>query len=182
MLNLAAVTRNQGKYAQAEELFERILGIQRWTLGDEHPDTLATLDLLALQYREEGKFAQSETLFAQSLALRRRVLGKEHPETLQTMTALAVLYRVNGKYAEAEALFGEALEIARRALGEEHPLTVGILAELPGGLRPTTSIPCRSTAATYTLLAAWPVRKRRFSGLVSAWFAALQLPSRPALS
>lgn len=72
---------NEGKYAQAEALNLQTLEIRRRVLGPEHPDTLMSINNLAVVYFDEGKYAQAEALFSQTLEIMRRVLGPEHPAT-----------------------------------------------------------------------------------------------------
>ena len=50
MNNLANVYDVQGKYAQAETLDSQTLEIQRRVLGPEHPDTLRSMNNLAIVY------------------------------------------------------------------------------------------------------------------------------------
>ena len=43
MGNLACSLCDQGKHAEAEQMFREVLDLQRRVLGPEHPETLATL-------------------------------------------------------------------------------------------------------------------------------------------
>ena len=113
-----------GIYPEARKQLERALDLQRRVLGPEHPDTLKSMNNLAVVYVHEGKYAQAEALDSQTLEIRRRVLGPEHPDTLMTMNNLAIVYYDEGKYAQAEALDSQTLEIRRRVLGPEHPDTL----------------------------------------------------------
>ena len=53
----------QGRYAEAEPLFERALGIDEKVLGPEHPDVATDLNNLALLYDHQGKYADADPLF-----------------------------------------------------------------------------------------------------------------------
>jgi tetratricopeptide (TPR) repeat protein len=79
-------------------------------LGEDHPDTLMSMNNLADQYLYEGKYAQAEPLFTKVLDLQRRVLGPEHPRRVASMNDLALDYLNEGKYSQAEPLLREALE------------------------------------------------------------------------
>ena len=59
-------------------------------MGPEYPDTLKSMDDLAIVYREQGKYPQAEALGTQVLDIRRRSLGPEHPDTLASMNSLAI--------------------------------------------------------------------------------------------
>ena len=50
-----------------------------------HPDTLHSMNNLALVYSLQGKYAEAETLHGQNPEIRRRVLGPEHLDTLASM-------------------------------------------------------------------------------------------------
>ena len=52
--NLAVLYHAQGKYAEAEPLYRRALGIREKALGPEHPDVATSLNNLAELYRPRG--------------------------------------------------------------------------------------------------------------------------------
>ena len=120
-----------GLYPEAAKQLEAALDLRRRVLGREHPETLRSMNDLALVYMYEGsRYPQAEALAGQTLEIRRRVLGPEHPETLLSMSKLAIVYATEGKYAQAEALHSQTLEIQRRVLGPEHPDTLGSMHNL----------------------------------------------------
>jgi hypothetical protein len=71
-------------------------------LGEERPDTLASIDNLAEVLRLQGRYKQAEEMHQQALGLRETLLGKEHPDTLMRTNELAVVLRDQGKYEQAE--------------------------------------------------------------------------------
>jgi tetratricopeptide (TPR) repeat protein len=99
-------------------------------LGEEHTDTLDSMNGLGALYRCEGNYIQAEPLLSKAAELRRRVLGAEHPNTLVSLSDLAKLYRRQGKFVEANALFTSVLAVRRRVLGPAHPDTVDAMASL----------------------------------------------------
>jgi len=110
-----------GLYPEAAKQLEAAVDLRRRVLGREHPETLRSMNDLALVYMDEGsKFPKAEALDNQILESRRRVLGPEHPDTLTSMNNLATVYYQEGKYPQAEALYSQTLEIRRRVLGPEH--------------------------------------------------------------
>ncbi|MGA3190483.1 MAG: tetratricopeptide repeat protein [Bryobacteraceae bacterium] len=114
---------DMGLYPQALEQMERTVEIRRHALGDEHPDTLQSMNNLSVLYLDQGDAARAEPLLARLLEVRRRVLGEENPDTLVGMNNLAAAYRLEGKYAQAEPLLVKTLAIKRRVLGEVHHST-----------------------------------------------------------
>jgi Tetratricopeptide repeat len=49
-------------------------------LGEEHPDTLASMANLASTYRNQGRWKEAKELEVQVIETRKRVLGEEHPD------------------------------------------------------------------------------------------------------
>ena len=130
---LAELYRAQGKYAEAEPLYQRALAIWEKALGPEHPIVATSLNNLALLYRDQGKYAEAEPLLQRALAIYEEVLGPEHPNVAAGLNNLAQLYDAQGKYAEAEPRYKRALKIVENVLGPEHPnvaATLDNLAEL----------------------------------------------------
>jgi len=61
-------------------------------LGEEHPDTLTSMNNLALTHHTKGRLIAAEELYTQALERRKKVLGKEHPDTLMSISSLASVY------------------------------------------------------------------------------------------
>jgi eukaryotic-like serine/threonine-protein kinase len=119
-----------GLFPEAQRELERALSLRRRVLGEEHPDTLSSMNLQAYLYEHEGKYSEAEKLFAKVLEARRRVLGEEHRDTLGSMSGLSFVYHRQGKNAQAEALSAKTLDIERRVLGEEKPQTLSTMIVL----------------------------------------------------
>lgn len=119
-----------GDYPAAQSQLERALEIRRRILGEEHPDTLVSMNNLAGLFRDQREYARAEPLLETTLEVNRRIRGEEHPDTLLSMNNLALLYRDQGQFARAEPLFVAALEGCRRVRGEEHPDTLKTMNNL----------------------------------------------------
>lgn len=111
--------RNIGDFGPAQKHLERAYNIQREQLGQEHPDTLGTMEGLARVYWRQGRYEKAQLLFTQTVKGRRKVLGEEHSDTLYSMNALAMLYYSQGRYREAESLYTNLLQISRALLGDD---------------------------------------------------------------
>ena len=103
-------------FPDAIKLLETARDGQVRTLGPDHPETLATLDELAVAYARAGRVRDAITLGAQVLSQRTQKLGAQHPSTLQTLKGLAELYQREAMYREALPLW---LELSNRSLA--HP-------------------------------------------------------------
>jgi tetratricopeptide (TPR) repeat protein len=106
------------------------LALFRKVLGPEHPDTLATMNNLAISYVNAGRRDEALKLREETLALRRKVSGPEHPDTLSAMQNLAISYDEAGRRDEALKLKDEVLALCRKVLGPEHPETLIAMGNL----------------------------------------------------
>jgi len=113
-----------GLYPRAQALQQQSMEIRQRVLGPEHPDTLTSMNDLALDLDDSGHYAEAEKLEREALDISRRVLGLEHPDTLMLMSNLGNTLWQEGHYPEAEKLNRETLGIQRRVLGPEHPGTL----------------------------------------------------------
>jgi len=84
-------------HRQALELSEKVL-------GPEHPDTLASMNNLALVLDSQGKYEAAEEMQRQAIELKEKVLGPEHPDTLASMDNLTLVLDSQGKYEAAEEM------------------------------------------------------------------------------
>jgi tetratricopeptide (TPR) repeat protein len=69
--NLASLYQDQGRYAEAERLYQRTLAIAERALGPNHPNTAATLKNLAGLCSRQGRFDEAERLHQRALAIGR---------------------------------------------------------------------------------------------------------------
>jgi tetratricopeptide (TPR) repeat protein/tRNA A-37 threonylcarbamoyl transferase component Bud32 len=118
----------------AQPLEERALSIRRKVLGDDHPDTLRSINALGNLLAQRGKSADAEVLLREATDRRRRVLGEEHTDTLTSINNLGLTFSDQGKWNEAERSFREVVEKRRRGQGDEHPRTLRALNDLAWAL------------------------------------------------
>ena len=112
-----------GAYVTARSMEGKVLEVSRHILGEEHPDTLGSMNNLAETLRAQGDLAAARGLQEKVLEVRRRIQGEEHPNTLTSMNNLAETLRAQGDLAGARGLEEKVLEAYRRIQGEEHPDT-----------------------------------------------------------
>ena len=87
VLRMMASTRRQSRSTRTS------LEIRRRVLGEEHDDTLSSMNNLAmLSPIVRGKYAQATPLQAKVVDVWRRVLGEEHPFTITAVNNLALMY------------------------------------------------------------------------------------------
>ncbi|MFJ8359301.1 tetratricopeptide repeat protein [Streptomyces sp. NPDC093984] len=114
----------QGRDAHSVGLRQAILDHRVRSLGDAHPNTLASRNNLGAAYQAAGNLKQAIPLLETTLTNCEQVLGKTHHGTLITRNNLAVAYQTAGNYTCAIPLFEAALAHSEQALGDTHPDTL----------------------------------------------------------
>jgi len=107
----------QGRYAEAEPLYQRSLALKENMLGASHPDVATSLNQLGLLYRAQGRSAEAESCYQKSLGIRTQVFGESSPEVAAVHNNLGRLYQDQGRYQEAEHLYRQALAVREQMLG-----------------------------------------------------------------
>lgn len=120
MSTVAFVYQQLALYAEAENLFDNAIELQRQTLGESHQETLLTIMRIGMLYLSQGRFEEAEDALSKSLAGQRHSLGKEHEETLESLHNLAIAHAQQGDFATAAKLGEELVPARQRALGAEH--------------------------------------------------------------
>ena len=88
--------RQLGDTAAAIPLFREELAGCRTTLGDDHEDTLGSINNLADLLQDEGRLDEAQPLLEEALAGRRAALGDAHPDTLGSINNLGALLKTQG--------------------------------------------------------------------------------------
>ena len=128
--DLGNLYRDQGKLAEAEQMYQRALQGTEKALGAEHMSTLSTVNNLGILYRDQGKLAEAEQMYQRALQGIEKALGAEHTSTLDTVNNLGILYQSQGKLADAEQMYQRALQGKEKALGAEHTSTLDTVNNL----------------------------------------------------
>src|SRR5947207_1935573 len=121
-----------GKLHDAAALQEKVLEAHQRILGDEHPDTLTSMNNLAGTYGALGRTKDAAALQEKVLEAQERILGDEHPDTLTSMNNLATTYGALARTKDAAALPEHVLDVHQRILGDEHPDTLTSMNNLAG--------------------------------------------------
>ncbi|KAM6493175.1 hypothetical protein JOM56_011309 [Amanita muscaria] len=129
-IQLAFLFTRIGIWDEAEKLETRVLEARKAKLGNDHPDTISSMNNLANTYRDQGRWDEAEKLETHVLEARKAKLGNDHPDTLGSMNNLASTYRNQGRWDEAEKLETHVLEARKAKLGNDHPDTLGSMNNL----------------------------------------------------
>ncbi len=127
---LANTLQGLGLLEQATRPQTEALETRRRLLGNEHPDTLYSLEHMGRLWQSQSELNKAEACFREALAGRRRSLGEEHPDTYTSINSLAWLLQIQGKLDESEKLYLKVLDGRRRVLGNNHVDTLATMNNL----------------------------------------------------
>lgn len=100
------------------------------TYGEEHSDTLTSLNNLAISFYKTGNYKKSSELNEKAYKLFCKVLGEEHPDTLTSLNNLVSTYSELGKQNNVLGMHEKIYRLRCKTLGEEHPDTLTSLNNL----------------------------------------------------
>jgi hypothetical protein len=120
--------------------------------GPDHPDTLKSMNNLALSYTALNRPADALKLNEEVLEIRKRVLPKDHPDTLKEMWNLAESLSQLGRGGEAIPIIDECF--AKAAGQEVHPGMIPnlIMLRMDHFEKVGDAAGCRATAAKWEKL------------------------------
>lgn len=117
-------------YAQGEQYYQRMIAIDRKTLGPNHPTVADDLTGLGLLYISQARYSEAEPLFREALSIYEAVYGNDNLLVTRTRSTLADILNRLGKTKEAIALYGEAFNKGRITNEPNTELTANLLNEL----------------------------------------------------
>ena len=79
----------QGKYADAEALYKRVLVIREKVLGKDHSGVADYLHNLGVIFYDQGKYAEAEGLFNRALAIYEKSRNTKQPPYANELASLA---------------------------------------------------------------------------------------------
>jgi len=127
---MAMLLDSMGNHDEAFVYIREALAGQRRVLGDDHPETLRSIENIGLMLHYLGRHEEGLVFCREALAGRRRVLGNDHPKTLASIGNVgAILYQRN-RLDEAIVYYREALVGRRRILGDDHQKTLNLISAM----------------------------------------------------
>ena len=109
-----------GDYDGGLVWLQRALDGGEMALGEDHPNTLSTVNNMANTYNSQGDYGKALVWYQRALDGREKALGKDHPDTLATVNNMANTYNSQGDYGKALVWFQRALDGWEKALGKDH--------------------------------------------------------------
>jgi len=132
---LGQTHRRLGEYDEARPLLRRAVRQRTRLHGTDHPETLASLNALALLERDQGNYAAADTLLERVVAGRRAVRGATDSTVVQSLMYHGFVQRRRGDTEEAEESLRRALAAHRSRTETPDILTAELLFNLAGLLR-----------------------------------------------
>lgn len=116
--NLAWVCHRQGKYAEAEPLYQKALQMVEQLCGTDHPDVAIVLQCMARLYSASSRGPVAEQLLKRALDIRRRAFGDDNAEVIATDQEFRQLLRENEAKMRRETRQEERQAAAQAAAAE----------------------------------------------------------------
>lgn len=123
MMNLGLLDAASAPQAEA-------LRLRRMLLGDDHRETVLSLNQMGMLLKAQGRFAEAEEAYRSAMDASRRVLGPDDPDAYRAVSNMSVLLVSQGRFEKAEVLAREALEGYRRLLGDDDKDTLACINTL----------------------------------------------------
>jgi tetratricopeptide (TPR) repeat protein len=123
-LSLARSLGKQGKFAEAEPLFARILAARETTSGPDDLVTLRVLENLATMRLAEGKPLEAETMLRRAATTLDKTHGPDSPVAMTMWMQVADCLRPQDRNAEAVPIYDRVIAGMTRHHGEDHPATL----------------------------------------------------------
>jgi tetratricopeptide (TPR) repeat protein len=112
--NKARVLHTRGRWAEAEDLYRKVLKTRRHLLGEEDEETLNTRNNLALVLFDQEKVDEAQSEHEAVYLAFMNLYGENHEITLACRYNRArILYR-SGRLGDAEMAFRSVIEVLRR--------------------------------------------------------------------
>ena len=116
---MAMLRLERGELAEAEQLLERCLAVERRLAGPDSPGAAGALNNLGNVYRRSERYEDARIAYQRSLAAFERNFGPDHPNVALALANLASMASWRGDLDEAERLSLRALAIRERTAGPE---------------------------------------------------------------
>ncbi|KAG0639859.1 hypothetical protein HOY80DRAFT_885673, partial [Tuber brumale] len=135
MALLASILLELGYAEEAEVEYRRAVKGRAKALGTDHPDTLSSINGLAVALHFQGRYEEAEELYRSALEGREIVLKHGHRDILESVAFLGEVLEFQEKHKEAEVMCRRALEGRKEILGPYHPDTLETIFHLASALQ-----------------------------------------------
>lgn len=113
-----------GRFAEAKDVFEKVLQGRIAMYGISHRLTLKTMNSLGVACLKLGEAAEAEKWLTRAWEGQNQLLGPDHKETIITFSNIADLKAIQGDHVAAAANLSVLLERSIAQYGEVHEQTI----------------------------------------------------------
>lgn len=124
----------QAQFGKAQSFFDSALTWRVKVLGEEHPDTAASIRNCGENLRAQGQYQRAQEQFEKAVSILAKIRGDAHPETATAWNSLALCLAGQGKFAAARPLYENALVTLRQSRGLNHRDTATAYSNLATNL------------------------------------------------
>jgi tetratricopeptide (TPR) repeat protein/transcriptional regulator with XRE-family HTH domain len=117
---LATIYREQEKFEEAKQLYEKILAICEHQAKPGDDEVAATLNNLATIYIAQDRPTEAEALNQRALESYKKIYGPKHPEVARCLMCLGDSAALQNDWSQAEQYNQQALEILSKTVGTDH--------------------------------------------------------------
>jgi tetratricopeptide (TPR) repeat protein len=119
-----------GQFADAQQAFERALGLARSVYGDKHPTVSTIVNDLGRVHTRLGKLDEARRYFEWALAIDEPTYGRNHPHVATVVNNYGLCLMAAGDAATAREQFEWALRIYEGHYGPSHAKVANIVNNL----------------------------------------------------
>jgi tetratricopeptide (TPR) repeat protein len=128
--DLADFYSAEGRYADAEKVYQKTLELKEDMLGRANPAIIPAVDDVARVSFAQMKYDQASDLIARELRIMEREYGDNDPRLVPSLEQVARVLEAAAKYPDAEKFLTRAVAIREKASGPDSPDLVADLSQL----------------------------------------------------
>lgn len=129
MYRLAESYFEQGDFAEAQKIYEKILAIRQAELGSQHIELVDDLNKLAEVLWVQGNFRQAEPFVRRAVTILETTQPVDPLRLAEGLRILAGLFFQQGKFEPSIPFLEHALLLKKASLGEDHRDVGNLLRE-----------------------------------------------------
>jgi tetratricopeptide (TPR) repeat protein len=126
---LGEISRDHGRTAEAERLFQTALEVTEEAAGTDHETVAPYLSQLGALYAGEGKLDEAESLIGRALRIYEEAEGVESRHIASVLSQLGSVYGRRGRYDEAGKLCERGVGILEPLVAQQ-PSDAGLATSL----------------------------------------------------
>lgn len=111
----------RGGSAEAVDLFEMVVEVQKAKNGSIHEDVGCALHNVGVAYLRQKEYYHALQAFEEAVRVRKAALGRDHPEVAVSLVKVGISLLLLRRLQDSLWIFREALSVRKLALGSLHP-------------------------------------------------------------